>query len=242
MENIIVLQHAPCETVGLLQEALTAADLKTHVIRSFEGAHVPKEMGQSEGLIVMGGPMGVYEQDRFPFLREEMKLIDHALKEKKPILGVCLGSQLLAAALGANVYAGPAQEIGWYPVTLLPEADTDPLLRKVPSPVMALRWHGDVFDLPKGAVRLAYSEKTDVQAFRYGKNAFGFLFHMEMTAHIIEEMVKTFSSELQQEKLDGTQIVAQSKNNLPALAAVGRTVFHRWTRLLRQPSMVGVHP
>ncbi len=176
--------------------------------------------------------MGVYERDRYPFLRQEIRLIEQALREAKPVLGVCLGSQLLAVTLRAQVAKGKRKEIGWYPVSLTDSAVADPLWRGVESPFMAYHWHGDVFELPQGAVSLASSELTQFEGFRYGNNAYGFLFHMEVTEKIIRDMVGTFADELQREGIDGQEIVRKIKVYLPSLQRIGRAVFHRWASLL----------
>src|SRR5208282_5015893 len=115
------------ENLGRIADALAASALAWQYLRSFAGQPVPKDMKGAGGLIVMGGPMGVYDQDRYPFLRDEMRLIEAALKDGRPVLGVCLGSRLLAAALGARVGRGSAKEIGWYPVSRLAGASDDRL-------------------------------------------------------------------------------------------------------------------
>ena len=180
--------------------------------------------------------MGVYDHPQFPFLKDEMRLIEQALREQKPILGVCLGSQLLAAALGAPVTKGKQKEIGWHPVTLSRESANDSLFSSVESPFMPLHWHGDVFDLPRDAVSLASSTLTRHQAFRYGPNAYGLLFHMEMTEPMIQEMVKTFKEELAQERLDGFEILAKTSQHLPLFQQIGQSLFRRWTDLIVRPN------
>lgn len=233
MPKISVLQHIGCETLGTIAEALSAAKLSFEYIRPFEGRPVPKAMGASAGLIVMGGPMGVYDHPRYPFLSEEMRLIEQALKEEKPILGICLGSQLLAAALGARVVPGARKEIGWYPVELSPEARSDSLWKGIAPVFTAYHWHGDIFQLPDGAVPLASSAQTERQAFRYGPNAYGFLFHMEVTEKIIREMVQTFSEELRENGLDEQEIIQKIPRHLPGLQRVGEVVFKRWATLVQ---------
>lgn len=228
MHRIVVLQHSACETLGIIEDIVIEKGLAAHYVRTFEGQPVPHDIDDAVGLIIMGGPMGVYEQDRYPFLGNEMRLIQHALKADKPILGICLGSQLLAAVLGASVTKGSRAEIGWHAVRLLPGADTDDLWEGVNRSFMGFHWHRDIFDLPTGAVPLASSEMTEYQAYRYGHGAYGFLFHMEVTEKIINEMVVMFSDELVENSLSGSIIRAGIRKWLSSLQGVGRTVFQRW--------------
>lgn len=224
MKRILVLQHAACETPGTIADALPGFTLET--IRTDLGQPVPQELAAA-GLIVMGGPQSVYEQDKFPYLRDELRLIERALRDAKPILGICLGSQLLAAALGARVYPGKQKEIGWFDVTLR----DDPIWTGIPRKFTALHWHGDIFDLPAGATLLASSALTPHQAYRHGSNAFGFLFHMEMTAPQIAEMTAVFADEVRQAGADPRAILAGSAKHLPALRAIGASVFGAWADL-----------
>jgi len=158
--------------------------------------------------------------------------IEQAIKEDKAVLGVCLGSQLLAKALGARVTKGKKKEIGWYPVSLTEGAAKDRLWTGVERSFIAYHWHGDVFDLPRGAEPLASSALTPCQAFRYGERAYGFLFHMEVTEKIIAGMIRTFAAELKEEKLDAQRIAEMAANYLPNLRSIGKVVFSRWTGLV----------
>jgi GMP synthase (glutamine-hydrolysing) len=231
--TVLAIQHVCCETPGKIGEALRAQGVSTKIVRIFEGNQVPDEMGETAGLIVMGGPMGVYEQDRYPFLRQEARLIEQALKDEKPVLGICLGSQLLASALGARVKPGKQKEIGWHPVRLTRSAEADRLWNGITSPFIAYHWHGDIFDLPRGAVSLASSVLTQCQAFRYSKNAYGFLFHMEVTERIMKDMVRTFADELRSEGLDRAEMLRGANERLQGLHRIGATVFQRWVGALR---------
>jgi GMP synthase (glutamine-hydrolysing) len=233
--RVWVLQHIHCETLGTIAAALDAKGIAPHYVRSFEGQTVPKDMDDALGLIIMGGPMGVYELDRYAFLRDEMLLIEQALKANKPILGVCLGSQLLASALGAEVKKGKSKEIGWYPVTLSEAGHSDPLWTGVDPSFMAYHWHGDIFDLPRGALSLASSALTRCQAYRYGANAYGFLFHMEVTADMIAAMVQTFRDELLEQGITGQSVVEPAKQHLPKLQEIGAAVFQAWANLASSP-------
>ena len=123
----------------------------------------------------------------YPFLADEVRWLRQAVEADLPVLGVCLGAQLLAKALGSRVFANRVKEIGWYEVELLPEAADDPLFCDVASPATVFHWHGDTFDLPRGAVQLARSSQCENQAFRFGPSAYGLQFHLEMTAEMIDD-------------------------------------------------------
>jgi GMP synthase (glutamine-hydrolysing) len=228
MAKILVLQHHPAENLGAIADALEGAALAWQYVRVFDGHPIPKDVKGLGGLIVMGGPETVYQLDRYPYLRDEMTLIESALKADKPILGVCLGSQLLAATLGAEVRRGEQREIGWYPVRLADAAKDDPLMRGLPAEFVAAHWHSDVFDLPRDAVALASSEKTPVQAYRYGAKAYGMLFHAEMTREILTALVSEFGEGLNRVGIDGDAILVEAERHLPALGRLGDTIFGRW--------------
>ncbi|MES1262558.1 MAG: gamma-glutamyl-gamma-aminobutyrate hydrolase family protein [Acidobacteriota bacterium] len=231
--EVLVLQHAPCESPGAIQDVLENAGHGLRFIRTFAGEPVPQEPDeQIAGLVVMGGPMGVYEQDIYPFLQDELRLIEACLAAGLPVLGTCLGSQLLAAALGAPVKKGRKKEIGWHPVRLTEAASADSLFASAPRDFTPLHWHGDVFDLPAGAVSIASSELTACQGFRHGGNVYGLLFHMEVNAAILNGMVETFAQELQEEKVSGAGILADATTHLPALRQIAGSVYRRWTGLL----------
>lgn len=153
------------------------------------------------------------------------------MSEHRPILGVCLGSQLLAAALDAPVRRGKQKEIGWHPVTLGWAAANDALWHGLPESFVAYHWHGDVFELPRGAIPLAWSKLTEHQAFRHGDSAYGLLFHLEVTQQIIRRMTRTFRGELREAGLSERPVLDGVAEHLPGLHAIGRTVFGRWAAL-----------
>jgi GMP synthase (glutamine-hydrolysing) len=230
--EVLVLQHVAPETAGRIGDAVATAGHSLRVVRSFAGEPVPKSLEAVAGLVVMGGPMGVYERDRFPYLHDELRLIEQALRSEQPLLGVCLGSQLLAHALGADVRPGAAKEIGWHGLTLDERAATDLMLSGAPRAFTAFHWHGDVFDLPAGAVGLARSARTAWQAFRYGAKAWGLLFHMEVTEPMVAGMVQAFPDELAGAGLEGREILAHAASHLPTLERIATRAFARWATLL----------
>jgi GMP synthase (glutamine-hydrolysing) len=237
--NVCVIQHHAVETLGILAYGCgslpegNAESLRmvAHTCRTFENQPVCKDMQPYDGLIIMGGPMSVY--DSYPHIKEELRLIEQALELNKPILGICLGSQLLAAALGARVYPGKQKEIGWKSVRLNDFASSDSLWQGVPRSFMGFHWHGDIFDLPTGAVPLAESDVTPCQSFRYGQNAYGMLFHAEVTQEMIQGMVKEFSAELQKEAIKPEDVTGPIENHIANLHYIGSTVFSRWGALIK---------
>jgi GMP synthase (glutamine-hydrolysing) len=148
------------------------------------------------------------------------------------VLGVCLGSQLLAAALGAQVAPGPAKEIGWFTITPKPEAAADPLFGPLPAGFVALHWHGDVFELPGGVTSLASSAKTEHLAFRYGDRAYGILFHLEATPAHVQAMVGASGDELAGGGLSAEELIAETERGAGPAAEVGVPLFQRWAALV----------
>jgi GMP synthase (glutamine-hydrolysing) len=231
--RVVVLQHVASEGSGAIGAALRARGIEERVVRTDHGDEVPREPDGAAGLLVMGGPMGVYEADRFPHLRDEIRLIERAVAEGLPVLGVCLGSQLVAAALGARVERARALEIGWRAVRLEEAARTDALLAPCPSSIVPLSWHGDVFELPKGAVPLASSDMTEHQAFRFGGSTWGLLFHMEMDASQIEAMATDFPGDLDAAGLSRGELLGDVAARLSALGPVAAQVFGAWAEQVK---------
>jgi GMP synthase (glutamine-hydrolysing) len=227
-----VIQHVDGEGPGLIAVALEREGVAVEVIRVDRGEPVPRELGDAGGLVVLGGPMGVYEADQYPHLRDELRLIEAALRVGAPVLGVCLGSQLLAAALGARVGPAPMKEIGWFTVTPKPAAASDRLFGPLPSSFVALHWHGDVFELPAGATSLASSTRTEHQAFRYGDLAYGILFHLEATPLEVHAMVGASADELAGTTVSGEELLAETERWAARAAELGLPLFRRWVGLL----------
>jgi GMP synthase (glutamine-hydrolysing) len=229
MAKIYILQHHPVESLANIAGALEGAALAWQYVRVDEGQSVPSSMKGAGGLIVMGGPASVYQTDRYPWLRDEMRLIEDAMKSNLPVLGVCLGAQILAAALGAKVERNPnGKEIGWHPIHLSDSAKEDRLMRGLPTMMTPFHWHGDIFELPPGAVSLASSDKTPCQAFRHGDKAYGLQFHLEVTREGVAAMADAFAKDLVRENIPADGMIAQAAEHLPPLEKISETVFTRW--------------
>jgi GMP synthase-like glutamine amidotransferase len=212
-------QHAPHEGPGLIAPALADAGVAIDTVRLDLGDELPavEEVG---GVVVMGGTMGVHDEAEFPWLVTERRWIADAVADGLPVLGVCLGAQQLAAALGAPVTGGPAPEIGTGEVALSAEGSADPVLGPDGPRLPAVHWHGDTFGIPDGAVRLASSDRYENQAFRYGHAVYGLQFHVEIDA----ALAALWSPELPPGcTLDDTA--------LAAVEATGRRVLRRFVDL-----------
>jgi GMP synthase (glutamine-hydrolysing) len=239
----LVLQHVAVEGPGTLALYLEARGWKLETVALYAGARLPEDARGYQAVIVMGGPMSVYDEAEYPFLRDEQHFLRRAMAQDVPLLGICLGSQLLAKALGAQVYRNAQKEIGWYTVDLTPAGAADPLFAGLASPVPVFQWHGDAFDLPVGAILLASSSLCAHQAFRYGDRVYGLLFHLELTPAIIHTWIETFQDELLSLRgtIDSARIVAELPRRFAAYQQAGTRVFanlveHLWEPLATQRS------
>lgn len=178
---LLVLRHEVFEHLGHFAEILNAHGIPFH----YHDLNEPLPGQDYRGIIILGGPMSA--NDDLDGLRDELRLIGHALDAGTPLLGICLGSQLIAKALGARVYRNSALEIGWKPVYLTESALEDPVFRGIPRSADFFHWHGETFDLPRGAEFLAWSDLCRHQAYRFGRRVYGIQFHPEITAAMIED-------------------------------------------------------
>ena len=180
------LQHVPFEGLGSIEEWLRVVRADVKATRFWESRVLPDPDG-IDLLVIMGGPMSVNDESELPWLVEEKQFIRQVIQAGRPVLGICLGAQLIASAMGACVYPNTEKEIGWFPVTVNPLPD--PSVFRFPSAMNVFHWHGETFDLPLGAVRLARSDGCDNQAFQCGRSVIGLQFHLEITPENVRQLL-----------------------------------------------------
>lgn len=227
--KVLYIQPVGCEGPGLI-EATRPEGLTVEVCRPLIGHPIPARASEYAAIVALGGPMGVYETEKYPWLSELLRLLRNAIEVQVPVLGICLGSQALAAAAGAVVRPAGIQEIGWRPITLLEDSQTDPLLAGLPESLPAFHWHGDRWELPPDAVLLAKSELCDHQAFRLGKFAWGFQFHLEVTEEPPLVWAEAYHSDLEghADRPQPEEIAITTARDHAILAPNARKVFERF--------------
>ena len=191
---IAILKHVSIEGPGLFGGFLKQAGFRTKVFELSAGDKLPL-LDECEAILIMGGPMNVYNTSKYPFLLKEEEFLKKALNKNIPVLGICLGAQILARICGAKIYRSPEKEIGWYKVALTEEGKQDKLFSGIRSEFSVFQWHEDTFDIPKNGVHLVKGDNVSNQAFRVGKSAWGLQFHPEMITQLIKVWVDR-SSEL----------------------------------------------
>jgi GMP synthase (glutamine-hydrolysing) len=187
MRKLLVFQHSAREPLGVFDPMLRRAGFRIRYVNFSRQPELAPDVSRYNGLIVLGGPMNVDQAEQFPHLTTEIALIEEALKLGIPILGICLGAQLLAAALGAPVRPNGVREIGWYPLHPTADAKDDPLCQHLDAHQHVFQWHAYTFDLPYGAVHLASTATCPNQAFRFGDRTYGLQFHLEADGDLIHQ-------------------------------------------------------
>ena len=233
-ETLLALQHIACEPPAAFEDELRSRGLDLVRAELDEGDALP-DWREFAGLIVMGGPMGAYEEDAHPWLVAEKAAIGAAARAGHPVWGVCLGAQLLAAALGANVYPGEEAEVGLLAVERADAAAGDPVFGAAPDSFPTLQWHGDTFDLPSGATLLASSPAYRSQAFVY-ERAYGLQFHLEVSEELAKQWgdVPAYAASLEAIKGPGAldRLVGEVSDHAEATLPLARELFGRWLELV----------
>ncbi len=236
--RVLVLQHIACEHPGVFSEVMRERGVEAVAVELDEGEAL-RDWREFDAVVAMGGPMGAGDDAEHPWLALEKRLVRDAVEAGRPFLGVCLGVQLLAAALGARVKPLERAEVGLLPVELTAEGRADPLFAGVEEPLVSLQWHGDTLELPEGAIRLASSPLAPNQAFRWGERAYGVQFHLEVTAEMARQWAevpayrRSLAATLGEE--NGAAFLAEIERRAAELHPAARRLFANWLDLAGAP-------
>jgi GMP synthase (glutamine-hydrolysing) len=218
--NALIVTHHPEEGPGLLEDILREKRWEITEVGLWNGNNLP-DPTPFHLLILMGGPMSVNDDDLHPFLAQEKLFVRQWINEGKPIVGICLGAQVIAHCLGERVYKGPKEEIGWYDLVLTEEGRRDPCLKFFPMRFPVFQWHGETFDVPQDAVLLATAQDYPHQAFRFGDLTYAFQFHVEVT----KDMVKAWLRVSEVNEVKQQEIISSLHIHLPVVHQLCRNVM-----------------
>jgi GMP synthase (glutamine-hydrolysing) len=229
MPRLLVFQHVAHEILGTLDPVLRGSGFRIKYVNFERHPDFAPSLESYDGLIVLGGPMNVDEVDSYPYLEREVYSIRNALKAGMPILGICLGSQLIAKALGEKVYKNREKEIGWYDLSTTAKGKKDPLTSHFSGVEKIFQWHGDTFDIPERAELLASSPLCKNQAFRYGDNVYGLQFHLEVDEPMVERWLRIPANKKEIQELDGKidpdKIREETPAHIPRLKELSDKAF-----------------
>ena len=219
--KVLIVQHVECEGPGYLEDFLHEKRIDYEIARMYAGEFLPDDF---DALIVLGGPMNVYEEERYPYLKSLNKTITNFATEGGHYLGFCLGGQLLAKALGAKVRRNHTREIGNFEIHLTERGVEDPLFKGFKHTFPVLEWHGDTFEIPEGAIKLAGLKLCSNQAFRF-KNAYGLQFHLETTTGMMEEWTDVYAGELNEEGVDAAVMLKETEKKADIYRGLSNQLF-----------------
>ncbi len=239
MPRILVFQHVAAEPLGTLDPLIRSRGHRIRFANFERDPDFQPNVDRYQGLVVLGGPMNVEDQHARPHLRTELRAIERMLDQGKPVLGICLGAQLLAHALGAPVKRHHTPEIGWYPLHVTDAGRDDPVLAPLGERAPVFQWHGQHFEIPRSATHLARSDTCEQQAFRWGERAYGFQFHLEMDEALIERWLATPGYRAELERREGLHdeqaIRAHTREHIGAMQRHADAVFNNFLDLVGRP-------
>lgn len=235
MKPVLIIQNDAKEGAGQLATLIAARGLQQETVFGYDTDYDKLSADDHSALVVLGGAQSAYETDEYPYLSDEIALCQDFMEAGKPVAGFCLGAQILARALGGEVVPGAEKEIGWYDLDLTDSGSDDALLERHPKRLLAYHFHGDRIETVPGAVNLASSALTDCQLFRHGDNVYGFQYHAEVDAPLVEVMCRNNADYMAANGFDAEAIIAESRENLPAFAEASKHVLDRWLDLVAPP-------
>ena len=230
-KEILIIKHIGIEGPGSIEEFFRNTAWNLKIINLDKGEKLPG-LGDKEAIISLGGPMNVYAEDKFLFLKEEDTFLRKAIKEEIPILGICLGAQILAKVCNAKVKKAKTKEVGWYKVSLTDAGRAEPLFMGLPKELTVFEWHEDTFEIPKGAQLLAESESCPNQVFRFGRNAYGMQFHIEVTPDMVESWLNQYAKG-EVAEVDGKDMLIEAYKRNETFHRQADLIYLNFTRIIR---------
>ena len=223
-KKVLAIRHVKVEDLGIFEEILKNQNFSIKYLDTPEGETLKEPVESYQLVFVLGGYMGAYEEEKYPFLKYEFQLMENILKKDIPLVGICLGAQMLAKVLGARVYPGEkGKEMGWMKVF---KTGDHFYFEEFPEELTVLQWHGDTFDLPEGAIRIFSSEKYQNQAFVY-KNAIGLQFHLEVDDEIVKNWIEYYKDELKKEDINLERFFKVEKEEIELLEKISEKLIKK---------------
>ncbi|HTY44675.1 MAG TPA: type 1 glutamine amidotransferase [Patescibacteria group bacterium] len=235
-KEVLIIQHIDIEGPGSIEEFFQNTAWTLRVINAWEERQFPSRPEAVDAIISLGGPMNAYEEDAHPFLRQEDAFLKRAVTAEIPILGICLGGQLLAKACGARITKLPSPEIGWYTADLTVEGAKDPLFEGLGPQLKVFQWHQDAFGIPQGGLCLAATGTCPHQAFRFGRNAYGIQFHIEVTPEMIDAWIRAY---LESARLDAKSMLIEAYRQKAAYSRQAQCIYLNFARLIKAQERIG---
>jgi GMP synthase (glutamine-hydrolysing) len=226
----IVIRHSSLEGVGLLGGVLRDQGIHHRGVDLYRGEPPPKDLRSVGGIIVLGGAMGAYETDRFPFLKTELQLLERTITAGRPVLGICLGAQMIAQVLGARVFPGDGREVGWGTVSLTDDGADDAVFGDAGATLDVFHMHGDTYELPADARQLARSDRYEQQAFEWGGMVYGLQFHLEFTESMLQRLAGDAETAryLRESGAAPERILADAPERLARIGETAQRVFRSY--------------
>ncbi|MGR3220260.1 MAG: type 1 glutamine amidotransferase [Candidatus Anammoxibacter sp.] len=233
--SILFIKHIDIEGPGTLGEFLDEKGVPYEIVDVSNGNALPSSTSQYRAIVILGGPMNVYEEDKYPFLKAEDLLIKAAIIDETPMLGLCLGAQLIAKAAGAKVGTAIEKEIGWFKVKLTDNGINDPLFEGLSNEINVFQWHGDAFDIPANGIHLGSSKSCANQAFKYNSNVYGLQFHLEVTIDMVREWLDAYSDEIASmgNRVNREEIIEQAAEFAESYNAQARIFYENFLKIAK---------